>query len=152
MRTLSLCGKHRVGFFYPPFSLRLALSALIKTVFFGSLLSLLMLVGCDNSTGSQATDPVGTWTGKVSDSTFTLVIKGDATFSALLPDPNGTYQISGTYTLQGNTITLTYASGFQVIGIPPPHVNPANGTINGKTMKIQVPYHSDTDSTTLTKK
>lgn len=128
------------------------MSAFVKTVLTGSLLGLIVL-GCDSGTSSQASanPALGTWKGVVSDSTMTMVVK-DSTFTTVLPNPYGTYQMSGTYTLKGNTITLNYASSLQgAEGIPPPSPNPVDGTLSGTSMTLPIPYDANGGSVTLKK-
>jgi hypothetical protein len=122
-----------------------------KTIAAGAVLGLFFTFGCDSSTDSNASaTAVGTWKGLVADSTLSMVVKSDLTFTAVLPDQFGTYLMSGTYTFDGKTITLQYASSLQgAEGIPPPPINPATGTISGTSMKIPSPYKSEGDSTTL---
>ena len=119
----------------------------------GAMLGLILLLGCDDATGPKGSDsPVGTWKGVVADSTLTLVVKSDLTFTATLPNPFGTYHMGGTYSVSGNSVTLQYASSLQgEEGIPPPSPNPAIGTLAGTSLKIPAPYRSEGDSTTLKK-
>ncbi len=119
----------------------------------GALLGLFMVFGCDTATNPKTTDsPVGTWKGIVADSTLTLVVKGDLTFTAELPNQFGTYHMSGTYSVAGKAFTMQYASSLQgEEGIPPPSPNPAIGTLAGTSLKIPSPYRSEGDSTTLKK-
>jgi hypothetical protein len=124
-----------------------------KGISAGAMLGLFILLGCDDSTGTKASDsPVGTWKGIVADSTLTVVLKSDSKFTAVLPNEYGTYQMGGSYSIAGNAITLQYASSLQgEEGIPPPSPNPAIGTLSGTSMKISAPYRSEGDSTTLKK-
>lgn len=123
-----------------------------KTALIGSMLGLFFLVACDNATGPGSTNAMGTWKGKVADSTMTLVIVNDSTFTGILPDSIGTYALSGKYSLIGGTITLNYASSLLgTEGIPPPSPNPATGTISGNKMTIPVPYNYSGDSVALIK-
>lgn len=117
----------------------------------GAMLGFFLLLGCDDATGPKASgSPVGTWKGMVADSTLTMVVKSDLTFTAVLPNPFGTYHMGGTYAISGDSITLQYASSLQgEEGIPPPSPNPAIGRISGSSLKIPSPYRSEGDSTTL---
>ncbi len=124
----------------------------IRTIIVSSLLGAFVLWSCDNSTNPGPSNPViGTWKGTVSDSTMTMVVTNDSTFSTVLPNPAGTYNLTGKYTYAGNTITLSYASALQgTEGIPPPST-PVTGTLSGNKMTIPVPYTSAGDSVTLSK-
>jgi hypothetical protein len=127
------------------------MSAFFKTVFISSLIGLFIALGCDNPTNSQPTDPVGTWKGTISDSTMTMIVKGDLTFSTIFPKTDGTYNISGTYTFTSGTISLAYTSGLlNGLGVPPPNT-PVNGIVSGTKMIIPIPYSQYGDSVTLKK-
>jgi|WetSurMetagenome_2_1015567.scaffolds.fasta_scaffold213500_2 hypothetical protein len=127
------------------------MSAFVKTVFISSLIGLCIALGCDNPARSQPTDPVGTWKGTVSDSTMTMVVNGDFTFSTILPKTYGTYNVTGTYAFKDGTISLVYASGLlNGLGVPPPNT-PVNGIVSGTQMIIPIPYSQYGDSVTLKK-
>lgn len=124
-----------------------------KTALISSLIGLFIVLGCGNPTGSQPTvSVIGTWKGTVSDSTMSMVVANDSAFETIVPNKYGDYDVTGKYTLKGNTITLNYASGLQAgEGIPPPSINPASGTISGNKMTIPIPYDQTGASVTLTK-
>lgn len=128
------------------------MTAFIRTALTGSLLCLLVVLGCDSSTDSPGTgSAAGTWKGKVSDSTMTMVLKPDLAFTTVLPDQYGTYSLAGTYAVQGAAITLTYTSALQgTEGIPPP-ASPASGTFSGTSMTIPIPYNYTDGKVTLKK-
>lgn len=124
-----------------------------KSIPAGAMLGFFLLFGCDDATSPKGSDsPVGTWKGIVADSTLTMVLNSDMKFTAVLPNPFGTYHMGGTYAISGDSITLQYASSLQgEEGIPPPSPNPAVGRLSGTTLKIPSPYRSEGDSTTLKK-
>jgi hypothetical protein len=143
---------------FNPFYEGYSMGNLVRNVFLGSLLGAFLLLGCDSTTGSEASGSVaGTWKGKAADSTMTLVFKGDATFSGTLPDAYGTYTLSGTYKSAATTISLKYVSSLQSSpgippeGVPPPSPDSVTGTLSGNKMTIPIPYDQNSGMVTLTK-
>jgi hypothetical protein len=112
--------------------------------------------GCnDDDNPNSPTTPVGTWKGSAgTTSTMTAELKSDKTFIMHISTPyNGTptdYELEGTWVNEGDKVTFTGKSGFSVIGIPPPSVNPFIGTVSGNKMTLNVPYN-ETVSIVLTK-
>ena len=140
------------------------MSVFSKTILFSSLIGLFIVIGCSNPTSSKPTNPaIGTWKGIVADSTMTMVMK-DSTFSTIMPYGYGVYivtNVTGSYTIKGDSITMIYQSGLQITpsqsgipdseGVPPPFNNPVSGTISGNTMTIPTPYDLNGGSVTLKK-
>jgi hypothetical protein len=134
------------------------MNAFIKLVLFSSVFGMFLFSGCgdDNPTGPAT--PEGTWKGTVkTTTTMTASLKSDKTFSMKISMPltDGTitvYDLTGTWTRSGDSITFTGASGLMDnFGIPPPSVNPFTATISGNQMTLGVPYATDSKTIVLTK-
>jgi hypothetical protein len=98
----------------------------------------LAFVSCDNDTTSSGNTPggnnsnpfVGTWVGTYQQWDITLTINQDNTFS-MTGVPGGA--VSGTYTVNGNTMTLTVLVNPPTDGSP----NPSTGTLSGNNLVWQ---------------
>jgi hypothetical protein len=122
--------------------------AFLKAALIGSLsFCLFITIGCgdkDNPAGPQAVNAVGSWAVSEAGVTVTLDVKNDKTF---VMDYAGVATMSGTYTLSGNAITLTYTN-CEAMGMATTCEDPAVGTISGNKMTLPV----EDGTMTLTKK
>lgn len=131
------------------------MSPSFKTALSVSSLALALLAGCDSDSPTQAGGggPVGTWKNQPGDTTLTLVVKADMSFSGVRPVDFGTYTMTGTYTVEGNKIILNYASGLlDQLGIPPPPTNPDTAILAGTALTLHIPYEYDEARPTMTLK
>lgn len=117
-------------------------------------LALVLMAGCESESPTQAGgSPVGTWKNQPGDTTLTLVVKADMSFSGVRPAGFGTYNMTGTYKVEGNKVILNYASGqLNDLGIPPPPSNPDTATLSGTALTLHIPYEYGEAPPTMTLK
>jgi hypothetical protein len=126
------------GRFFMRFFINLSLPVIV--------IGLFIAAGCSKDSGTNTpVNPVGTWKVTQSGATMTIVVNSNNTFTM---DLSGVSTMSGTYTLSGNQITLTY-TGCTIFGLPSTDCgDPDVGTVSGNQMTIP---NNDGSTSTLTR-